>query len=159
MTISPGSVETLAKAELYDYPLVGRLMDAFGVIWLHRGQPDRRALRAALDGLRQGRMVAISPEGRESVTGALEEGTGGAAYLAIKSGAPVLPVTFTGTENSRIYGNLKHLRRTEVTITIGPLFQLEDLPDRHQAIEAGTHRIMRTLASQLPSGYRGVYSQ
>jgi len=159
MTISPRFVETLAKAELYDYPILGKLMDAYGVIWVHRGQPDRRALRAALEGLREGLMVAITPEGRESVTGALEEGTGGAAYLAVKSGAPILPVTFTGTDNSRIYRNLKRLHRTEMTITIGPVFHLDDMPDHRQAVEAGTQKIMHILASQLPPDYRGVYSE
>ena len=35
--------------------------------------------------------MGIAPEGRESQTGALEEGTGGAAYLAIKAGVPLVP--------------------------------------------------------------------
>lgn len=158
MALSPVQVETLSKAELYDYPVLGKLMDAYGVIWVHRGQPDRYALRAALDGLRQGRFIAIAPEGRESLTGALEQGTEGAAYLALKAGVPVLPLTFTGTENARIYGNLKRLRKTDVSITVGVPFRLEELPDRKRAIELGTQKIMRTLAAQLPSEYRGVYA-
>jgi 1-acyl-sn-glycerol-3-phosphate acyltransferase len=151
-------VETLSKAELYDYPVLGKLMDAYGVIWVRRGQPDRRALRAALDGLRQGRFVAIAPEGRESLSGALEQGTEGAAYLALKAGVPVLPLTFTGTENTRIYGNLIRLRRTDVSMTVGEPFRLVELPDRKRAIELGTQKIMRALAAQLPPEYRGVYA-
>jgi 1-acyl-sn-glycerol-3-phosphate acyltransferase len=157
MVYSPVMVEALAKAELYDLPLIGRLMDAFGVIWVHRGQPDRRALHAALDGLREGRVVGIAPEGRESTTGALEEGTSGAAYLALRAGVPVLPVTFTGTENSHIYSNLKRLHRSEVTMTVGPLFYLDDLPDRKQALEQGTRKMMSRLAAQLPAAYQGIY--
>lgn len=157
LTVAPFPPDYLAKAELYDYPLLGKLLDAYGVIWVHRGQPDRRALRAAIDGLREGRLVAIAPEGRESLSGALEEGTGGAAYLALKANVPLLPVTFTGTENARVYANLKRLRRTEVTVTIGPLFYLDHFADRRQAIQQGTLKIMRTLAAQLPPQYRGVY--
>ena len=157
MAVSPEPVEVLAKADLYDYPVLGRLLDAYGVIWVHRGLPDRRALRAALEGLQQGRLVGIAPEGRESLTGALEEGIHGAAYLALKAGVPVLPITFTGTENARIYGNMKHLRRTRVTVTIGPLFHLDDLPDRRRALQQGTQKVMSVLASQLPSQYQGVY--
>jgi 1-acyl-sn-glycerol-3-phosphate acyltransferase len=159
MVLSPVSVEALAKADLYNFPIIGRLMDVYGVIWVHRGQPDRRAMRAALDGLGEGRFVAIAPEGRESITGALEEGTAGAAYLAIKAGVPVIPVTFTGTENARIYGNLKKLRRTDVTMTVGKPFYLEVLPDRKEAVERGTYQIMCTLATQLPEQYRGVYRE
>lgn len=103
--------------------------------------------------------MGIAPEGRESLTGALEEGMGGAAYLALEGGAPILPVTFTGTENDRLYPNMKRLRRTEMTMTVGPMFRLEDPEDRRQAVEKGTRRIMQTLASQLPLEYQGAYRQ
>ena len=159
MAYSPYEVEILSKAELYDYPILGKLMDAYGVIWVHRGQPDRRALRAALEALRQGRVVGIAPEGRESLTGSLEEGTGGAAYLALKADVPILPVTFTGTENARVYANLKRLRKTQVTMTVGPQFRLENQPDRRRAMDAGTQKVMQTLAEQLPPEYHGVYAE
>lgn len=155
--VSPRFPEILAKSELYDYPLVGSLLSAYGVIWLHRGLPDRRALRAAIQGLAEGRMVAIAPEGRESLSGALEQGTMGAAYLAIKTGAPILPVTFTGTQNAFFYQNLRHLRRTRVTVTIKAPFHLPTHDERHSALAQGTHLIMQTLAKQLPPEYQGAY--
>ena len=145
--------EALAKIELYDIPFLGKLMHTFGVIWLHRGRPDRRALTKALLGLREGRLVAIAPEGRESLTGRLEQGTDGAAFLAIKGDVPILPVTFTGTGNARIYGNLRKLKRTSVSMKIGKPFRL---PENIRRCEA-TRIIMETLASQLPYELRGVY--
>jgi 1-acyl-sn-glycerol-3-phosphate acyltransferase len=154
---TPLEVEALGKVEIFDFPLLGRLMDAYGVIWVHRGQPDRNALRAVFEAFADGRMVAIAPEGRESLTGTLEAGTGGAAYLALKAGVPIVPITFTGTENWRVYGNLKRFRRTLVTVTIGKPFQLNALPDFRQAVERGTLTIMQTLAEQLPVEYRGIY--
>lgn len=157
MAFAARPVDVVSKADLYDFPLLGWLMEIYGVIWLHRGQPDRRALRAVLQGLAEGRMIAIAPEGRESVTGKLEEGTPGAAYLALKSGAPILPVTFTGTENWRVYANLKRLRRTEVSLTVGKPFNLAQNGDWRLAVEQGTQLIMHTLAQQLPPEYRGVY--
>jgi 1-acyl-sn-glycerol-3-phosphate acyltransferase len=153
----PAPVDALAKMELYEFPLFGRIMHAYGVIWVHRGLPDRRAIKAVLKGLSEGRLIGIAPEGRESLTGGLEEGTGGAAYFALKTNVPIVPVTFTGTENNRIYPNLKKLRRTEVSITVGPVFQLEKLPDRRESIRIGTQKIMERLAKQLPPEYRGVY--
>lgn len=153
----PAWVVPLAKVELYDFPMLGRLMEAYGVIWVHRGQPDRRALRAAIQGLEEGRLIGIAPEGRESLSGSLEEGTGGAAYLALKADVPVCPVTFTGTENVRVYGNLRRLRRTPVTMEVGTPFRLTpDAPIRN-ALQEGTYRIMDRLASQLPLEYQGVY--
>ena len=157
LAYAPVCVDTIAKRTLYEIPIVGALMKAYGMIWLRHDVAERSALRAALKGLAEGRFIAIAPEGRESPTGALEEGTGGAAYLALKSGALLLPVTFTGTENQRIYDNLKHLRRTAVTVTIGHPFRLEISGDRRKDISQGTLTIMRTLARQLPPEYRGVY--
>jgi 1-acyl-sn-glycerol-3-phosphate acyltransferase len=153
----PRRVDYLSKAELYDFPVLGWVQRIYGTIWLHRGQPDRRALRAALNGLQEGRFVAIAPEGRESVSGCLEPGTGGAAFLALRAKVPVLPVTFTGTQNELVYGNLKHLRRSDISITVGLPFWLEGGKNHKQAIQNGTDQIMLHLAAQLPSEYQGVY--
>jgi len=154
---SPRIPDAFVKADLYDYPVLGLLLRAYGVIWIHRGQPDRRAIRAAIDGMKEGRVVAIAPEGRESLTGALEEGTHGAAYLALKADVPIMPGAFTGSENSRIIANIKRFRRTKVNLIIGPMFRIEPHVDRHTAIERGTQVIMQKIARMLPSEYRGVY--
>jgi 1-acyl-sn-glycerol-3-phosphate acyltransferase len=154
---TPRAMEYLVKSELYDFPIVGTLLRAYDVIWIHRGQPDRRAIRAGLQALEQGRAIALAPEGRESLSGALEEGTQGAAFLAQKSGAPVLPVTFTGTENQAVKMNIRRLRRTPITITVGTPFHIESSGDRKQSVQRGTQLIMTKLASQLPKKYRGVY--
>jgi 1-acyl-sn-glycerol-3-phosphate acyltransferase len=155
----PIALESFAKSELYDYPLLGWIMRAYGVIWIHRGTPDRRAIRGALQMLSEGRFFGIAPEGRESLSGSLEEGTEGVAYLAYKSGAPIIPLTFTGTENARVYANMKRLRRTKVTMTMGQAFHLKETGDRKEALREGTQQIMQVLASQLPEEYRGVYGE
>ncbi len=159
MAYFPRFVESLAKVELYDLPVIGLIGSLYGVIWVHRGQPDRRALRAALDGLRAGRCVAIAPEGRESTTGKLEEGMGGAAYLALKAQVPVVPFAFTGTENWRVYGNLKKLHRTAITMTVGPPFMLPLSGSLRESIDQGTETIMSSVAELLPAGYRGYYAE
>jgi 1-acyl-sn-glycerol-3-phosphate acyltransferase len=158
-SVIPRPIEALAKIELYDLRFYGWFIHTYGVIWVHRGRPDRRAIRAALYGLAEGRIIGLAPEGRESLTGSLEEGTQGAAYLALKAGVPVVPIAVTGTENERIYDGLHHWRRTPVTVTVGKPFRLEQLPDSHQALETGTRRIMLALAELLPPEYRGVYAE
>lgn len=152
----PFTPDALGKIELYDLPILGRLMDWYGIIWLHRGKPDKRALRAALDGLVEGRILVIAPEGRYSLTGTLEEGSGGAAYLALKSGAPIVPVAVIGTENENVYGHLKWLRRAPVQVRVGKMFRLADQPSaRREALNEGTSQIMAAIAALLPEKYRG----
>lgn len=150
-------VEGIGKIELNEHWLVGPVFRAHGIIWVHRGQPDRKALRAALDALAEGRMVTLAPEGRQSVIGGLEEGNAGAAFLALKSGAPIVPVAMTGTENSHIYGHLKQWKRAPVTLRVGKPFFLPQHADRQKTLQEGTQLIMETLASLLPESYRGKF--
>jgi len=155
----PVSPDALGKIELYDLPILGKMIDWYGVIWLHRGRSDIRALRAALEGFAEGRVIVIAPEGRYSVTGALEEGSGGAAFLAYKSGAPILPIAVTGTENENVYGHLRQFRRARVHVKVGKMFGLtEQVSGRQEAVALGTKQIMAALASLLPEKYRGEYS-
>lgn len=154
----PVFTDPFAKIELIELPILGKLIEWYGVIWVHRGLPDRRALTAALEGLRKGRIISIAPEGRESPIEALEGGTEGAAFLARKANVPIVPVAITGTENWRIYGNMKRFRRTDVTLTVGEPFQLYPDPDRKKALEDGTIQIMEALARLLPPQYRGIYA-
>lgn len=153
----PYMIEAMGKIELNDHWFVGPLFRAYGIIWVHRGRPDRKALRAALDGMAKGRVVLIAPEGRESLIGGLEEGSEGAAFLALKSGAPIVPVAMTGTENSIIFKNLKRLKRSRVSIAVGKPFSIKDGADRQTTLHDGTQQIMETLASLLPESYQGKY--
>lgn len=159
ISIFPSPPDALGKIELYDLPILGKLIDWYGIIWLHRGRADIRALRAALDGFAEGRVIAIAPEGRYSVTGALEEGNDGAAFLAYKAGVPVLPIAVTGTENENIYGHMKRFRRARVHVKVGEMFRLdEQVSARKEAMTLGTSQIMASLANLLPEKYRGEYS-
>ena len=154
----PDFPEVIGKIELRSIPVLRQVMDMLGIIWVHRGQPDRRAITSALEALHQGRRIIIAPEGRESVSGGLEEGTDGAAFLAIKSGAPVVPVTITGSEFRLIENNLKKWRRVPVEMKVGTPFMIKPGEDRKEALKEGTRTIMEALARQLPAKYRGVYA-
>jgi 1-acyl-sn-glycerol-3-phosphate acyltransferase len=153
----PVSLDALGKIELYDFPVLGKLMDWYGIIWLHRGRADKRAIRAALDGFAGGRFIIIAPEGRYTLAGGLEEGQQGAAYLALKADVPIVPVAVIGTENKRVYGYLKRLRRAPVTLRVGKAFRLSRQADRREMMREGTRQIMGALANLLPEAYRGAY--
>lgn len=153
----PYMIEAMGKIELNDHWLAGPMLRGYGMIWVHRGRPDRKALRAALDALAQGRLVTIAPEGRQSLIGGLEEGNEGAAFLALKSGAQIVPIAMTGTENGNIWGHVKRFRRAPVTLTVGKPFFLQERPDRQEMMREGTRQIMQSLADLLPESYRGNY--
>lgn len=156
MACIPASIDGMGKVENDEHWLVGPTFRAYGVIGVHRGKPDRKAIRSALDGLAEGRLIGLAPEGRQSLTGALEAGTEGAAFLAMKSGAPIVPIAMTGTQNDNIY-NRKWWRRARVTLTIGKPFHLKPYDDRQAMLREGTQQVMEALAVLLPKSYQGNY--
>ena len=133
------------------------LVEAGGGLWITRCSGDRGALEAALDALAQGWVVGISPEGRRSPTGGLVEGKPGPAFLAKRSGVPVVPVGFADT--ARLAGSLARLRRPTVGVRVGEPFRLAPFgPGSHRAqLREDTGRIMCRIAELLPEGHRGVY--
>ncbi len=148
-------------AEKYkDHPLYGMLGRSINAVWLNRFEADYAALREILKRMEQGGMMVIAPEGTRSKTEALQEGKMGVAFLASKSGYPVVPVALTGTEDRGVVENLKHLRRTKITANAGRPFYVE-IPNgrgREQAMREATDEIMCHLAALLPEKYRGVYA-
>lgn len=84
----------------------------------------------------------------------------GASYLAARAGFPILPVALTGTDGKTIFGNLKRLRRSHITVTGGTAFTLPPLParDRDAALQQYTDEIMCHIAALLPEAMRGVYA-
>jgi 1-acyl-sn-glycerol-3-phosphate acyltransferase len=152
----PASIDGMGKIELNEHWLVGPMFRAYGVIYVHRGRADRKAIRAALDGLAEGRMIVLAPEGRQAVEGKLEEGTEGAAFLAMKTGAIIVPAAVTGTENENIY-NRKWWQRAHTTLSVGKPFHLNEGDDRQTVLREGTRQIMESLAGLLPESYLGNY--
>ncbi len=156
--LRPRKVTTMAKAETWQNPLLGFLFDLGEAIPLRRGEADVVAIRRALAVLEAGDMLAIAPEGTRSNHGRLQRGHPGVGLLAMRSGAPLMPVVFYGGEQYR--ANLARLRRTDFHIRVGQPFFV----DTGGARVRGTARqeivdeIMFQLAALLPAAYRGSYS-
>lgn len=148
-------------AEKYrDHPLYGAIGRAVNAVWLNRFDADYAALRQILERMKLGGLLVIAPEGTRSKTEALQPGKMGVAFLASKSGYPVLPVAVTGTEDRIIVGNLKRFRRSRITATAADLMYI-DIPTgkgREEAMRQATDEIMCQIAALLPERYHGVYA-
>jgi 1-acyl-sn-glycerol-3-phosphate acyltransferase len=156
--LRPRLVTYFAKAEAWDNPFFGWLFDVWGAIPLQRGEADISAMRAALKALRQGRIMALAPEGTRSGHGRLQRAHPGVVMLALRSGAPLQPMAHTGGENFK--RNLPRLRRTDFKILIGNPFHIEtgDIRVTSEIRQAIADEIMYQMAAMLPAKYRGVYS-
>ena len=148
-------------AEKYkNHPFYGAIGRAANAIWLNRFEADYSALREILARMEQGGMLVIAPEGTRSKTEALQEAKPGVAFLAGKSGYPVLPVAIIGTEDRGVLDNLKHFRRSKIVVRAGDTFKIA-VPKgrgREQAMREATDEIMCRIGALLPEKYRGVYA-
>jgi len=152
-------IHFMAKEEIRHWPLIGWLARGSGVFFVRRGEGDRAAQRIALEHLAAGRPIGIFPEGTRTRDGVLREPKAGVALLAMRSGAPLLPVGISGS--GRIFPGRSRLpHRTRVDIVIGRPFSLLHQPDGRldrEAMDAGTERIMREIAALLPDWQQGRY--
>lgn len=155
----PRIVIPMAKIEAFSFPFVGWVMRMGGAIPVQRGEADTRAIKVALQVLKQDECVLLAPEGTRSPNGQLQPAKDGAMMLALRSGAAVLPVAITGTQH--LIAHWRKLRRAPVTISIGEPFKLElesgrRRPSREEMASL-TEKAMVRLAGLLPPEYRGVY--
>jgi 1-acyl-sn-glycerol-3-phosphate acyltransferase len=148
-------VTVAGKAELLNWPVIGAVVRAYGMIPLRRGEADRAALEQLLRVLAEGQALLIAPEGRESLTGALESAREGAAFLAQHADVAIVPVGITGTAWTVVLPGWRGFRRPCVTLTFGRPYRLSDGLRR----SAAASYIMRQIAALLPAEYQGVYGE
>jgi len=108
----------MAKQELFEVPGVRWWVSACGAFPVRRGEPDRQALRTAMRLLEGGGVLVMFPEGTRGTTRELRPPEPGAALLALRTGATVLPVAVIGSDEVMPRGS-HHLRRATVRVRIG----------------------------------------
>ncbi len=155
--LQPRMITGWGKAEAFDNPFLNWVFRTWDIIPVHRGEADMTALKTAFRMLEEGRIFGVAPEGTRNYNGILRRGLPGAAILAIKSGAPVLPVVHWGGEV--FMKNLKSLKRTDFHIRIGEPFHVKveekvTAEIRQEVVD----EMMYKIAELMPEEYRGVYN-
>lgn len=151
----------ITVAEKYQkYAIYRWLVKTLDYLFVDRFNPDLRTIREVIRRLMAGGLLAIAPEGTRSPHAALIEGRHGAAYFAAKTGAQIIPIGVTGTEDSLLKKQLLRLRRMDVRIRAGTPFSIPKLPktDRGNFQTNQTDEIMCRIAALLPESYRGYYT-
>lgn len=145
----------MAKEELLRVPVLGALLRALGVFPVRRGEPDRQSIRVALEALEGGDLLLMFPEGTRSADGRLRVAEPGAALLALRTGAPVLPMAVIGTHRVMPKG-ARIPRPRPVVVRMGPPISVpreEGRLDR-TVLEAWGQRFMTAIAALLPPEQR-----
>lgn len=156
--VVPRDIVPLAKIEVYDYPFIGVFPRMWGVIPVRRDEVDRRAVQRALEVLRAGEIMLVAPEGTRNTS--LQPGKEGLAYLASRSGAPMVPVMIEGTPAFPALRFSRRWREAGVRIRFGRPFRYHSELRRAggDQLRKMVDEAMYMLASMLPESRRGVYS-
>jgi 1-acyl-sn-glycerol-3-phosphate acyltransferase len=148
-------------AEKYQkYAFVRWFVKALGAVFVDRFNADMNITRIALKHLKEGKVLALAPEGTRSPTGALIEAKPGASYLAARTGVWVVPIGIHGSEDKAVMQALRHFRRARIHAKVGKPFKFPPLQveNREVVLHAYTDEMMCQIAALLPENYRGFYA-
>lgn len=146
--VIPRVLHALTKADLYRNPVLRAFLLRCNCIPVRRGAADRRAIRSALQVLASGGALLLFPEGHRAPPEGMLPFEPGAGYLALRSGAMVLPCAIWGTEAVLPKGKLVP-RRGAIRVRLGEPFRPTgtDSAVASRAIEA-------QVAGLLPPEYQ-----
>ncbi|CAG1003283.1 1-acyl-sn-glycerol-3-phosphate acyltransferase [Anaerolineales bacterium] len=158
--LSPWQIEFLGGANMPHAPLWARLIP---ILWgyhpLYRGTGAADSLKAAVQILNMGGVLGIFPEAGNWAT-VLRPPRPGAAFIAVQSGAPILPVGLVGLND--VFPSLSRGRHAKIRFNIGkpfgPFTATGHGRERRKQLDEIGHEIMRHIAELIPPEKRGHYS-
>jgi 1-acyl-sn-glycerol-3-phosphate acyltransferase len=131
-------VAFMAKEELFEIPILKQAILLYGAYPVKRGMADRSAIRSALSYLEEGWATGVFLQGTRTADGRITEPKLGAALIAAKAKAPLLPVCLWGT--SEISRNGSPVPRSvPLTVRIGEVIDAPNSSDREE-LEALTQK-------------------
>ena len=156
--ILPRNIVPLAKAEVYNYPVIGIFPKLWGVVPVHREEFDRKAVQQVLEILQAGEIVLVAPEGTRGP--ALKEGKEGIAYLASRGQVPIIPTAIDGTIGFPALRGTAPWRGPGASVRFGKpfLFKPEYRHAGREQLHKMTDEAMYILAGLLPPHRRGIYA-
>ena len=148
-------LDFLGKKELFNNTFVGYFMRRFRVYPIDRSG-GAEAMNIAMNLLGNDHALAIFPEGRRSPAFTLQKAKPGAAYLALKSQAPILPIAVYGTEKYPPWRMLFPFRK--LLVNIGSPFTLPLIEGNYTigVINGASDIIMGRIADLLPDEYKSA---
>jgi len=149
----------------FEMPNAPALMRIFPGLWqtlkIEQGTPNFEALQASEAVLAQDGVLVIYPEGHVH-SGPLRRALPGAAYMALRTGVPILPMATISDNHWKLFKTIsEEKRRLKIFTKIGEVFgplrsDHEKRPSREEIREAG-HLIMSKIGALLPKEYRGDF--
>ena len=153
VTLTQRRLNFLGKESLFSPRPVGWLISALGGIPISRGAGDREALKASQTLLETGESIVVFPEGTRQTGNKVGEVFDGAAFLAARTGAKIVPVGIAGTEHAHPSG-AKFPKRSRECYVVGEPMELSN-PHGGRVTAPQRKAFMEELALRL----QGVFDE
>ncbi len=157
LVVFPRPINFMAKEELFSIPVLKSLVRSLYAFPVKRGKPDREAFKTSLHLLAEGKVLGLFPEGtrRRLGLGQLGSGESGAALIALKSGAPILPMAIIGTD--KVIPEGKRVPRfPKIKVVISKPFHVGfNRRDKKEIVTKTTEEIMERIGTLLRENLNG----
>ena len=147
-TLTRRRLRYMGKDSLWKIKAFGALWDALGAFPVRRGTADREALRRTIEVIEAGDPVVIFPEGTRQEGPIVQPLFEGAAYVATRTGVPIVPVGIGGTQKAMPRGS-KMLRPAKVHVVIGPVLRPKPVEPGKRASRSSIHELTEQLLAEL----------
>jgi len=157
----PEQLEIIGASDVFEKPMEGLILKAYGVMPVHRGDYERTLLVKIVNIIKSGIPFLIAPEGGRSHVTSMRRAKPGIGYIIEQTGVPVVPAALIGTTGD-YWQRAKRFQRPQLEMRIGKPFHLPEITvkgnARHEARQQNADLVMCHLAGLLPEEYRGVYA-
>jgi len=135
--------------------------NAWETLKIEQGTPNFEALQASEAVLAQNGVLVIYPEGHVHA-GPLRRALPGAAYMALRTGVPILPMGTISDNDWKLFKTIKEKKRrlgiiTKIGEVFGPIKSKNPNRPSRQEIKAAGYLMMTRIAALLPKEYRGEF--
>jgi 1-acyl-sn-glycerol-3-phosphate acyltransferase len=139
----------MGKDSLWNGPkLFGSFISALGAFPVHRGSADREALRRCIEIIERGEPLVLFPEGTRQSGPIVESIFEGAAYIASRTGVPILPVGIGGSERAMPKG-AKMIKPGKIVLVVGEPIELDRPADGSRPSRRAVHELTERLHKEV----------
>lgn len=153
-TVRRPRMRYMGKASIWKSKLLGRFVSMLGAFPVHRGTADREALRTCLRVIENGEAVVMFPEGTRRFGPTVEELFDGPAYVAARTGVPLVPVGIGGSSEAMPKG-AKFIRPHKIVIVVGPPIH----PPPGDGTGRAKRRVVREMTQRLHTDVQALYDE
>jgi len=150
--VTPRKIFYMAKEEMWKSSLLGSFLDSVGAFPVDRDGADRLAVERAQDVLERGDVLILFPEGTRREGPVVEDLHEGAAFLAARTGAAIVPIGIGGTAEAMPKGS-KFVRPVKVHLVVGPAIPAPERSARGRVPRSQVHVLTEQLSAELQTLY------